>query len=52
MKRLRYTIDSHRFFIRMSYTYSGMAFVRHPFQWVRAYARFMSYSIRDSKLFA
>jgi len=37
----RALVSGHRFFIRESYSYSGTAFVRHPFQWCRAYWRFM-----------
>ena len=36
-----YVVKSHRFFIRESYPYSGTAFIRHPFRWLRAYCRFM-----------
>ena len=45
---LRYIWESHRFFLRESYPYSGVAFVRHPFQWLRAYLRFMRYSVQDA----
>lgn len=42
-----YIVKSHRFFIRESYPYSGTAFIRHPFQWLRAYCRFMWSSAKD-----
>lgn len=42
-----YVVKSHRFFIRESYPYSGTAFIRHPFQWLRAYCRFMLSSTKD-----
>lgn len=42
-----YVVESHRFFVRQSYPYTGAAFIRHPFQWLRAYCRFMGYSIQD-----
>ena len=45
-----YVVKSHRFFIRESYSYSGTAFIRHPFQWLRAYYRFMWSSAKDGFL--
>ena len=42
-----YAVKSHRFFIRESYPYSGTAFIRHPFRWLRAYYRFMWSSTKD-----
>ena len=42
-----YVVKSHRFFLRESYPYSGTAFIHHPFQWLRAYCRFMGYSVKD-----
>lgn len=42
-----YMVKSHRFFIRESYPYSGTSFIRHPFQWLRAYCRFMWSSTKD-----
>lgn len=42
-----YVVKSHKFFIRESYPYSGTAFIRHPFQWLRAYCRFMWSSTKD-----
>lgn len=42
-----YVVKSHRFFIRESYPYSGTAFIRHPFRWLRAYCHFMWSSTKD-----
>lgn len=40
-------IDAHLFFVRHSYDFSGIAFVRHPFLWMRAYVRFMLMSAKE-----
>lgn len=37
----------HKFFMTKSYDYSQTAFIKHPFQWLRAYFIFMKLSFSD-----
>ena len=42
MKRI---IEHHRWFVRESYSYTGMPFWRYPVKWIKAYTKFMMASL-------
>lgn len=48
MSIIRYMLRSHRFFLRESYHYSGVAFAKHPIRWLRAYTRSMKSAFKDA----